>query len=424
MIDTVEVLAADDAPTRSDATALRVPTRTHSSDTVAADLDWTFSALGDVADPARDLARIAVAANLADRTIARSPAYFSRRMEVIVHLDDPDRFLTPTGQQLVDLLSWLTGDAWTLTPVPNKSTATSPSDVTENRAEVMLLSGGLDSFCGAVAAFDEQSARLHLGHRDHNRAIVHTQDDLNAALMQWDPTFAWKRLRLAPKTTRENSTRTRSLMFMALAVAAASAIGAAQVTVPENGFTSLNPPMLPSRGGALSTKSTHPWTFHQVNHILRELTIPVTLVNPYAMSTKSVMLRAAVDNRDDDVLDLAARTISCSKLDGGLGYEGGSPNVNCGLCIACLVRKGAFIGANLPDTTDYLLDRITPAARTKLIDARHADIWAVQTWAAREPSVDDLIVSAPWPPGTDYDAMLAVVQAGRTELMEALNASL
>ncbi|MDI9895678.1 queuosine biosynthesis protein queC [Rhodococcus sp. IEGM 1381] len=417
-------MAADDTPTRSDATALRVPTLTHPSDTVTTDLEWTFSALGNVTAPARDLARIAVAAYLADRTIARSSAYFSRRMEVIVHLDDPDRFLSPTGQQLVNLLSWLTGDAWTLTPVSNQSTATPPSEVAEIRDEVMLLSGGLDSFCGTVASFDGQSSRLHLGHRDHSRAIVHAQDELNTALRQWDPTFAWKRVRIAPKTTRENSTRTRSLMFMTLATAAATAISASRVTVPENGFTSLNPPMLPSRGGALSTKSTHPWTFQQANGILQDLTIPVTLVNPYAMSTKSAMLRAAVDNRGDKVLALASQTISCSKLDGGLGYEGGSPNVNCGLCIACLVRKGAFLGAGLPDATDYLLDRITPAARAKLIDARHADIWAVRTWAMRDPVVDDLIVSAPWPPGTDYDAMLAMVNAGRIELMEALDASL
>jgi len=98
--------------------------------------------------------------------------------------------------------------------------------------------------------------------------------------------------------------------------------------------------------------------------------------------------------------------------------------VNCGLCIACLVRRGAFIGAGLTDTTDYLLDRVTPAARIKLINARHADIWAIQTWGTRVPTIDDLVVSAPWPPGTDYDATLAVVKAGRTELLEALDAAL
>lgn len=182
--------------------------------------------------------------------------------------------------------------------------------------------------------------------------------------------------------------------------------------------------MLPSRGGALSTKSTHPWTVRQANALLEELAIPVVLENPYGIQTKGAMLRAAFEAGGKDFLGMATETISCSKMDGGLGYKGGSPNVNCGLCIACLVRRGAFIGCGLTDGTDYLLDRVTPEARQKLIDARHSDIWAVQTWSAKEPTIDDLMVSAPWPPGTDYEAMLDVVLAGRSELLGALDAAL
>ncbi len=160
------------------------------------------------------------------------------------------------------------------------------------------------------------------------------------------------------------------------------------------------------------------------NSLLEELSIPVVAENPYAMQTKSAMLCTAYEAGGRDLLDMTTETISCSKMDGGLGYKGGSPNVNCGLCIACLVRRGAFIGAGLTDGTDYLLDRVTPDARAKLIKARHADIWAVQSWGAREPTVDDLMVSAPWPPGTAYEQLLDVVLAGRSELLGALDAAL
>jgi len=420
----VEVLAADDTPVRTDATPLRVPAGQSSSENVVTDLDWSLSSFGVVSNEAKDLARIAMAAYLADRTVKRSSTYFSRRMEIVVHLEEPDRFLSRAGRRLVDLLAWLTGDAWTLTPVANKSTATEPAATAEERDEVMLLSGGLDSLCGAVAAFESQSSRLHLGHRDQTGAVVRSQEALAAWLIGWDAAFTWQRVRLAPKVTKDNSTRTRSFMFMSLAVAAATAATSSRVIVPENGFTSLNPPMLPSRGGALSTKSTHPWTFRQANALLKELAIPVVLENPYGIQTKGTMLRAAFEARGQDFLRMATETISCSKMDGGLGYQGGSPNVNCGLCIACLVRRGAFIGAGLTDGTDYLLNRVTPEARQKLIDARHSDIWAVQTWGAKEPTVDDLMVSAPWPPGTDYEAMLDVVIAGRSELLGALDAAL
>ncbi len=423
----VEVLAADDAPVHQDAIALHLPAGTAPSADVVTDLDWNLSAFGTVSAAAKDLARIAVAAYLADRTVSRSSTYFSRRMEIVVHLDEPERFLSPVGRRLVDLLAWLTGDAWTLMPVANGSAAAQQQATVEQRGEVMLLSGGLDSMCGAVAEFDSQATRLHLGHRDQTGAVVRSQEALAAALREWNPSFAWQRVRLAPRISHENSTRTRSLLFMTLAVTAAAANSAARVVVPENGFTSLNLAMLPSRGGALATKSTHPWTFGEINALVQDLGLSVVLENPYGGVTKGTLLRTAYDaagKRGEKMLSMAAETISCSKLDGGLGYAGGSPNVNCGLCIACLVRRGAFIGAGLPDATDYLLERVTPQARAKLISARHADIWAVQTWGTRDLTVDDLMVSAPWPPGTDYDAMLAVVAAGRTELLGALDAAL
>jgi hypothetical protein len=192
-------------------------------------------------------------------------------------------------------------------------------------------------------------SRLHLGHRDQTGAVVRSQEALAASLGEWDATFTWQRVRLVPKVTKDNSTRTRSSMFMSLAVAAATAATSSRVVVPENGFTSLNPPMLPSRGGAMSTKSTHPWTFRQANALLKELAIPVVLENPYGFQTKGAMLRAAFEAGGKDFLRMAKETISCSKMDGGLGYQGGSPNVNCGLCIACLVRRGAFIGSGLTD---------------------------------------------------------------------------
>jgi len=213
-------------------------------------------------------------------------------------------------------------------------------------------------------------------------------------------------------------------MFMALAVAAATAADAKSVIVPENGFTSLNLALLPSRGGALSTKSTHPWTFSQVNTLMSELGIGVDLSNPHHSQSKGEMLAAARSKGIGGFSGLVAETLSCSKLDGGLGYEGGSPNVNCGLCIACLVRRGAFIGAGMADPTEYLLDRVSARGRAKLLAARATDVWAVRTWGERKPTVDDLMSAAPWPPGSDYEASLAVVTKGRAELLGALDAVL
>ena len=108
------------------------------------------------------------------------------------------------------------------------------------------------------------------------------------------PEFVWLRHGLRPNDRkRENTTRTRSLLFMTMAIAAATGNNATTVTVPENGYTSLNIPLVASRGGALSTKSTHPWTFHQVNKILNHAEINVHITNPYLSITKGELLRQA-----------------------------------------------------------------------------------------------------------------------------------
>ncbi|WP_333890883.1 hypothetical protein [Mycolicibacterium gadium] len=421
----LELLAATDDRVRSDGIAVRWPIPGAETADLVTDIDWSISTFGSTTVVARDLSRIASAAYLIDRSVRRSQNYFSRHLEIVVHLDDPGTFLGPAAQRLVDLFAWLTGDAWTLTPVANHVQTNFASETITGRDAVALLSGGLDSLCGAVLAPAELHATsLYVGHRDQTRAVARSQDAIAGALTRSTAGFLWKHVRLAPADSRENSTRTRSFLFMALAIAAAAAISATEVRVPENGFTSVNPAMVPSRGGALSTKSTHPWTFDQANLLLSELGVPVTLVNPHARETKGEMLASAVAKFGDPVLEIAAQTLSCSKLDGGLGYEGGSPNVNCGLCIACLIRRGAFIGAGVDDPTEYLQDRVTAKGRAKLLKARHWDLWAVQSWATRTPTMDDLIASARWPRGTDYEAMLDVVVRGRHELLEAIDHAL
>lgn len=423
-MNTFEVLADDDTQIRSDATALRWPTDLGEASEVITDLDWNLTQLGSPNPVARDLVRIAAGSYLLDRSVKRSSTYFSRRLELVVHLDQPPLFLSPAGQRLADLMSWLTGDAWSITPVSNKSKASVQATSAEARKAVMLLSGGLDSLCGAAIAFDSHTSRIHLSHRDQTGAVVRSQESLATSLAEIAPSFTWQRFRIAPRKSLDHSTRTRSFMFMALAAAAATATGAKRVIVPENGFTSLNLALLPSRGGALCTKSTHPWTFLQVNTLMSELGIGVDLSNPHHSQSKGEMLAAARSRGIDGFSGLVAETLSCSKLDGGLGYEGGSPNVNCGLCIACLVRRGAFIGAGMADPTEYLLDRVSVRGRAKLLAARATDVWAIRTWAEHQPTVDDLMSAAPWPPGTDYEASLTVVLKGRAELLEALDAAL
>lgn len=110
---------------------------------------------------------------------------------------------------------------------------------------------------------------------------------------------------------------------------------------------------------------------------------------------------------------IAAATLSCSKLGGN--WFAGSPNLNCGLCVPCMVRRATFIKANVDDNTQYLFQAISGTHLSDLIDARRGDIEAVRY--AIEAGVDvDAIDSGTWPPDYDLDRVESLVQRGLDEL--------
>lgn len=386
-------------------------------------LDWPLTVYGTVSKEARDLLHIAAAAYVADLRSPR-PLGFSRTMNIVVHVHRPTLWRGPAGQALADLLAWVSGDEWTIRPVATvASRAGKPTDEplpdSQPRAEVMLLSGGLDSFCGAVDQLSTNSSRLHIGHRDSAKSVRHAQSLIANWLSESAPGFAWQRHELGVNgRKRENSTRTRSFLFMAMAIAAADGSGAKTVVVPENGFTSMNVPLIPSRGGSLSTKSTHPWTFQLMKRLLKHTSIDVAVTNPYITLTKGELLSQAAESAPAGFIEASGNTLSCAKLDGGRfrKADGGNPNINCGLCYACLVRRGAYQRAGVTDPTDYLANRLKGPALNALRKRRHDDLWALDLAEARGLTEDDLISSAAWPADADLGATLDLVERGRTEL--------
>lgn len=385
-------------------------------------LEWDLATYGDVSAPAADLLHIAAAAYLADlRT--RRPATFGRQLAITVHVQDPKTWAGKAGEIITDLLAWISGDEWTLRSLPvGKHTPTPDPAITvphQSATSAMLLSGGLDSFCGAVDHLSTATTRVHVGHRDSATSVKHAQHSIRAWLSSQVPEFTWLRDELRPRDRKlENTTRTRSFLFMAMAIAAADGVNAPAVVVPENGYTSLNVPLVASRGGALSTKSTHPWTFHLINQVLTETGINVEVTNPYLNLTKGELLKRALTTAPAGFLDATKYTLSCAKLDSGRMKKaiGGDPNINCGLCYACLVRRGSYDGAGVSDPTDYLVNRLKKPVLKAYRKRRHDDLWALELAEKRTINEDDLIASASWPPGYDLTAALDLVNRGRKEL--------
>lgn len=415
----LELLPAGSTATNPDASVYSWPSTPGRTEALRTGIGWSMAELGPTATAAKDLLRLIAAAYLADRTVSRPQLGMCRDLHIVVHVEHPDAWTQEILDPLADLLHWLSGDTWRVSIVAAEpATEHQRPDIPAAPADtVSLLSGGLDSLCGALLQLGKASTTIFLAHRDSSNAVRKAQDAIKTALLQRQPdtTYLWYEFK--PGTPlRESTPRTRSLLFMAMAVALASGHGATHVLVPENGFTSINPPLEPSRGGPLTTRSTHPWTFHTLQQLLNALPIGnLSITNPHATQTKGELVAAALQVDSADDLNLASATLSCAKPNAGR-LPGGNANLNCGLCIACLVRRGAFIAGQRPDQTEYLVDVLTGTSRERLLHLRRHDIaaWTYATVAGFDEY--RVIASGLWPPHTDFDAVLALCGRGLEEL--------
>lgn len=393
------------------------PVTKRESVTVRTSVDPWLRQVGAQADAAVDLVRLAGAAYMADR-LTKRPSGFSRTIDLHVHVTDPTRWDGPLNDT-ADLLFWLSGDTWNIEvsgedvdrPEGGVADAT-PADV------VALLSGGLDSFCGAALA-DREEPRVFLGHWD-NPTVKRAQDQTWIWLTEQGGTvMPYRQILLTQvEEKQESSTRSRAFLFMALAASVADAAGAGIVEVAENGFTSLNPPLGADRGGALSTRSTHPGTLRSLNRSFADLGLKVQLRDPYGQLTKGELLDGAAAGSPDSFPAGAAKTLSCGKLDGRF-YSGGNTNHHCGLCVPCLVRRGAFLAAGVRDATPYLSEYLTGDALAKLLERRAVDVAAVRYGIGK--GVDDVTLMANgwYADDFDFDGAVDLCTRGLKEL-EAL----
>ena len=397
--------------------SLRWPDQPGATDSVESQLGWMLDPWATVSSPATDLLRIAVGAYLADALTPRGNT-FTRNLRLTVAVSDLDRWTDELIEDLCDLLYWLTGDQWTMSLTSDDSALPAPTLADEpNGAPVSLLSGGLDSFLGAIHLLNQDPTVNFLGHRDAAKVVRGAQDAVQHWLARaYSPTPSYARVAIKQVgDKRERSSRSRSLLFMSLGIAAATVRGASTLYVPENGYTSLNVPLHPNRGGALSTRSTHPVTFERMAAILAALELDVAIVNPFAAMTKGEVMAAVLEQGPPrGWLEASWLTISCGKLDGGR-MAGGNPNYNCGLCVPCMVRRGTYIASGQEDRTKYLVMEMTGDERDALIARRRGDLDAI-LYATGDAVADETIDAQSWPANYDLDAATGLVQRGLDEL--------
>ena len=294
------------------------------------------------------LALSAIAADLAGQR-NQSPDGWTREFEVDISVVDPDFW---NGQQKLveNLLAFLTTDRWRIrfvgggiSPVPDGEVVRPDEDC------IVLLSGGLDSFIGAIDLVASGKRPFAVsqtvrGDADNQRVFAqtiggglkHLQVNHNAEV---------------PNPENPPSQRARSLIFFAYGILAATTLApyaagdGVSLYVCENGFISINPPLTGTRLGSLSTRTTHPIVFRLLQNILDAAGLCIRLENPYQLKTKGEMLRDCTDKAL--LRKCASDSTSCGRFK-QFGYT------HCGRCVPCLVRRAAFRASKLADKTKYV----------------------------------------------------------------------
>jgi hypothetical protein len=322
-----------------------------------------------------DVLVLAAMVHAADTRINRvqtSQDAWTRELGISVPVSDPDLWVAQRA--LVEkMLRFLTGDHWAVAFRPRPEGLTDfvrrPVEGLQEHVfdEVALFSGGLDSLIGAIDRLEEGSFPLFVSHGGEG-AVSKPQKDLflDVAAAFREGNREPRRLRLgmtftdevAPGVGREETTRGRSFLFIALAAMAGSGLGRHfSLEVPENGLIALNVPLDTIRLGSLSTRTTHPYYLRRWNELLSQVGIDGTIVNRYWDKTKGEMMDGCLN--PDLLREHAGVSLSCAHPSAGRWDKSATcRHSHCGHCVPCIIRQAAFIRAwgRGSDPTGYRLN--------------------------------------------------------------------
>jgi hypothetical protein len=385
------------------------------------DLGPRLERLGQVPTVSVDFVRLAALVFFCDRTVKR-PRMLRRDLELQVAVSDPDLW-SSQGARFEALLGLLTGDRWSLSFARRREPRRRRVAELPGHDICLLFSGGADSACGTLACIREELTPLVVSHTDWDTTTGSQRAVLDALEQELGDRPEQVRWRFARRDVQigsgegfgsERSRRSRSLLFLALG-AALSASGGAPLCLAENGFTSLNPPLMAESGGALSTRTTHPALLSGLVEALAEVGVDLDLHNRFAELTKGEMFAEVREQLGAERAGaLLSTTHSCGKP--SQGVPGHSPGTHCGVCLGCLVRRAAFIAADLDDETVYIEQELSGYVRAKYLSAKRPTIYRALQDRLEIGFGEEDVLDLGLPDDHDLGAALDLIRRGLKEL--------
>lgn len=389
---------------------------------------------------ARDLLDFASMIYIADEIVPRAAAADSWTRDL--------HFATPVSQHamwvsatltLRECLRFLSGDEyefeWLARPNTVPARTVHKLRLKGEYDAVCLFSGGVDSFLGAAMLLEQGKRLLLVGHYADGVTSSAQRDLATLLRRRYNGQFSLLQVHVArglANTLRyklpekaEITHRSRSFIFLGAAVAAASAVNAPRVYIPENGLIALNAPLGSSRRGTLSTRTAHPRFLQLFGEWVRALGFDLTIENPFVYLSKTDMLAQV---SDPEMRQALLRTVSCAHA-GDLWRHGAKGVTHCGYCVPCLYRRVAFLAAGL-DEKGYYCDifRELPKLSDKMArDCRLLARFAREVADASESRLRTLVLHHGWfaadPDGAAYADRAAMLKRWAESFLSIMRSS-
>lgn len=334
---------------------------------------------GQFSNAAIDMFYISLMVYYADRRVIRMQEddAWTRQIKLYMPVIEVDKW-NENKELLEKMLSFLSGDIWKFefrkrgfSSKEEKALKGMQRQKKKHQPKaICMLSGGLDSFIGAIDILNEEKDIWFVGHYGGGKGVISYQKNvIDKLVVQYqlstEQFFNFYAAPVSPNknTPMEDTTRTRSFMFFAHAIILGSAIDQeAMLYIPENGLISLNIPLTNTRLGSSSTRTTHPYYMGLLQQLLTNLGIKIKLYNPYQFKTKGEMIAECKDS--EFLIANISETMSCSHPDLGR-YERDAQPSHCGNCLPCIIRRAAIEYAYQIDASTYRDENF------KRVGARH-----------------------------------------------------
>lgn len=316
-----------------------------------------------------DLIELAAAVHMVDRMSARPRSAragdtWSRRIAVRIGVREPARWSrSEVRGPLHNLLTWLTDDVWDIEFVRREAGPRKAERVLFLFGQkpagdsIALFSGGLDSVAGLAhdASSGARSVALAVASNHRMRSLQAS----SLGLLNGSGGHSLSRLsvslNLRGLSGVEDSQRSRGMVFLGLAGAAAAGLGLGEVRVYENGIGAINLPYSAAQTGAHGTHSMHPLTLDRMGRMLTvALDTQLQFVNPSQPLTKAQMCARLPEHYHPALsASRSCDTAASTRIAGALA---------CGHCTSCLLRRQALHAAGLAslDEPSYRLDLLDP----------------------------------------------------------------